>query len=255
LRFHPAACMLKPSLLLSHGFANSSAEWAECQALLGPVAETVLLGAHTVTEHAAWADRFRRSTWQDWGQPVVDRYTALAQSHPVSLGLISTSASLILMALASGQLQPLPQHIVLVDPLIEARHRWRLRTVGLWGPLVRTVDWTAGKAPEEYVNTYKTVPYEALKQLHKLCQGCARIQTLPAVPMTVFVSRQDPVVNSDSTQRFFRRYPWVQVHVLDSQLHAMVRLKGRPNVTDQDYQNQSAIVAALRCCIPGATQS
>lgn len=240
--------ILKPSLLLSHGFANSSVEWAECQAKLGPMAETVLLGGHTLTQHSEWADQFRRSTWQSWGQPLLDRYTELAQDHPVSLGLISTSATLILVALSSGQIRQLPQHIVMVDPLIEVQSRWRLRTVGLWGPLIRSVDWTVGKMPEEYQHTYKTVPYEALKALNKLCQRCARIQTLPEVPMTVFVSRNDPVVSPEKTQQFFRRYPWVQVHVLDSELHAMARLNGRPSVTNQDYKNQSIILRALMQC-------
>lgn len=248
-----AADRSKPVIITAHGFTASTFEWEEFHEFAeqdgNVLVSRVLLGGHGRN-----LAEFKKSTWQDWGRPIVDEYEALvAQGYTnISLAGASTGGALILEQISAGRFeQQAPRHFFFIDPIVVPGDK-NLTMISVVGPLL-------GNVPQENITEderrhwYTNRPHETLDQLYKLCKRVrAELQSGFKLPMgsaaKVYKTSHDTTADPISGLLIYkgmRRADGVHVDVemIDSELHVFTRLKGRDPATvravDRERQREA----------------
>lgn len=248
-----AADRSKPVIITAHGFTASTFEWEEFHEFTeqdgSVLVSRVLLGGHGRT-----MAEFKKSTWQEWGRPILDEYEALvSQGYTnISLAGASTGGALILEQISAGRFeQQVPRHFFFIDPIVVPGDK-NLTMISVVGPLL-------GNVPQENITEdershwYTNRPQEALNELYKLCKRVrSELQdgfNLPSgsvakVYKTAYDETADPV-SALLIYKGMRRADGVHVDVemIDSELHVFTRLKGRDpaavEAVDREHQREA----------------
>lgn len=214
-------------VVLAHGYSASTYEMQALQEHLQAknfLVSNVLLGGHGTS-----VDAFAPTTWKDWGEPVAAEYLKLRELgfRDVSVVGASTGGALFLEMLAAKQLEPAPQRVVLVAPLV----LFKSNTIAFTGLL----EWFGAKSSPNNLglnaegNWYRNRPVGTLKSLVDLTEivkGRLRV----GIPLEtsskalIIQSDQDPTVDPQSAQLILRGLQGnVALRMLPSQLHVPIR--------------------------------
>lgn len=251
-RFKAMARPLAQSvLILSHGFSASMAEWEEFTAYTKAKRPDILISKVVMGAHGRHLAVFKTSTWQMWGAPILNEYRQLCQQgyRRIYLGVTSMSAGLILYYLLSQQLTPIPAHLFLIDPFLNAKCAWGLKTVDYWGPLLKQLNWARGRTESERRQHYNCIPYACMQQINQFCHVLTpyvrRSFSPLRIDMTLLLASHDSIVSTKATRYFCEKNPTVTCHFFDSQHHVFTRLKGRKGVRQSDQTNQKRAFACM----------
>ncbi len=236
--------------VLAHGYSASTYEMQALEDHLeskGFLVSNVLLGGHGTN-----VDAFAKTTWKDWGSPLVKEYKALHDQgfQNVSVVGASTGGSLFLELLASQQLTPAPKRVVLVAPLV----MFKEKAIAFSGLL----EWFGAKSSPNNLgqnavgNWYRNRPVSTLKSLVDLTEvvkGQLRSGvTLDASSKALVIqSDQDPTVDPESAKLVLSGLKGSAVlRMIHSTLHVPIRL---PHVdrqwTDQEIAQQQELLAEI----------
>ncbi len=158
-----------PVIICAHGYSASTYEWEEfvdyAEGTGNVLVSNVLLGGHGRS-----VEEFKESTWEDWGQPIVDEYKALSDLGYKNINLAGSSGggALILEILLSDKLADLtvPNNIFLVDPYVIPADT-SIGFVGLIGVFVKNFP-NNDLSTEEKKHWYYNRPVETLVELNDL---------------------------------------------------------------------------------------
>lgn len=235
----------KPVVLLVHGYTATPYEWSDFARYIDQNGHgaihysNILLGGHGKSYAA-----FKKSSWQDWGAPIVDEYKALVAKgfKNISIAGVSTACPLILEQLdrsAFSYNNVRPRNIFMIDPIVEPKGgRWEKLFIstmaflgGWWGP-------TQAFSPEEFSRWYANRPFCTIKSLNELTERVQKamqrgIQLPGNTNLSVWASQGDPTVNPDGyklIQQGVRvgRGGTTSFSPVDSPFHVFTRLSGRP---------------------------
>lgn len=242
----PAALKQYPVIICIHGFGSSPFEWEEFASYAQEnecLVSNIFLGNHkSLTE-------FENSSWQSWLDSVKKEYISLTKIgfENISICASSTGATLLLHALNNKVFQPsLPlRKLIMVDPLVDINETLiyklpYLKNVIFDIPVVTTAKEKGNWIPKRPVNTVVQL-LDLISKTKTLLNS--KFTALNHVKLTIFNSKNDPVIKSNSADTivtaFKRNYIAKVDHVkIDSDLHVFSRLKGRDNIQIKDIKNQ-----------------
>jgi carboxylesterase len=239
-----------PVIIAVHGYSATTFEWDEfrtyCNAKGNVLISQVLLGGHGRTY-----EEFKKSTWEDWQEPILAEYNALRDEGYTNISFAGSSAACPLMMdlIKKGKIGANGMnHIFMVDPIVIPSSKL-LTIIGLVGPMMGYLETTL--TPAEEGHWYHFRPHETLKQLLDLTEKARKdLQkgySLPAgVRVKVYKSIKDPTAdavsavlinkglkNSDGSK--------IDIEMIDSELHVVTRLSGRDNITQHDRDIQTHV--------------
>jgi len=236
-----------PVIMVAHGYSATTFEWDEFRAFadsnVNILVSQVLLGGHGRTY-----EEFKKSTWEDWQEPIMTEYNALRAKGYTNISFAGSSAScpLIMDLIKKGKIGNNGlKHIFLVDPIVIPSDKL-LTIIGLVGPMLGYLETPMTAAEEGH--WYHFRPQETMKQLLDLTVNTRRdLQkgySLPAgIRMKVYKSIKDPTADAVSAVLIYKGLKnsdgsRIDIEMIDSDLHVMTRLNGRDNVTQHDRDIQ-----------------
>ena len=245
-----AAQKITPVVMAVHGYTATTFEWDEfrtyCNAKGNVLISQVLLGGHGRTY-----EEFKKSTWQDWQEPILTEYNALRAKGYTNINFAgsSTACPLVMDLIKNGHIGAGGmKHILMIDPIVIPSAKI-MTLVGLVGPMLGYTD-NKNTAGEEG-HYYHFRPQETTKQLFDLTVKTRKdlqegYQLPSGIRLKVYKSIKDPsadavsavliykgLTNSDGTK--------IDIEMLDSELHVVTRLAGRDNVTQHDRDIQTHV--------------
>jgi carboxylesterase len=235
-----AADLLKPVVIAVHGFSASTFEWTEFKEWAATkndiLTSLVLLGGHG----RDYAD-FKKATWSDWQQPIIDEYNKLVNLgyQHIHFAASSTGCPLVLNMIRRKLADTRPlRKVMLVDPIIIPGNKQLALIPGLKGMITYT-ETTIEKGEGGY--WYKYRPAEALQELEKIARqeriALEKGYTLPeGIRLKVYKSLQDNAVDPLSAVQLFKGLMHhdgtaIDVSMENSSLHVFTRLRGRDAYT------------------------
>lgn len=239
-----------PVIIAVHGYSSSTFEWDEfrtyCDAKANILISQVLLGGHGRTY-----EEFKKSTWEDWQEPIMTEYNALLAKGYTNINFAgsSTAGTLVLDLIKKGKIGVNGMnHIFLVDPIVVPSDKL-LTIIGLVGPMMGYLETPLPTAEEGH--WYHFRPQETLKQLLNLTEKSRKdLQqgfNLPAgIRLKVYKSVKDPTADPVSAVLIYKGLKNsngsnIDIEMIDSELHVVTRLDGRDNITQHDRDNQKHI--------------
>ncbi len=239
-----------PVIIVSHGYTATTFEWDEfrtyCDTKANILVSQVLLGGHGRTY-----EDFKKSTWEDWQEPIITEYNALRDKGYTNINFAGTSTScpLVMDLIKKGQIGDNGmKHIFLVDPIVVPSDKL-LTLIGLVGPMMGYLEST--NTPAEEGHWYHFRPQETLKQLLNLIVKSRKdLQdgySLPVgIRMKVYKSIKDPTADPVSAVLIYKGLKNndgsnIAVEMIDSELHVSTRLNGRDNITQHDRDIQTHV--------------
>lgn len=236
--------------ILAHGFSASTYEMKALQEFLegkGYLISNVLLGGHGTN-----VDAFAKTTWKDWGSPLVAEYQKLRELGFTDISVVgaSTGGSLFLEMLGSQKLTPAPKRVVLVAPLV----LFKDKAIAFAGVL----EWLGAKSSPNNLgqnavgNWYRNRPVSTLKSLVDLTEIVkgklrAGISLEAETKVLVIQSDQDPTVDPESAKLILAGLKGnTSLRMLHSKQHVPIR---PPHVdrnwTDQEIAQQQELLAEI----------
>lgn len=242
-----ASDLLKPVVILVHGFTACTFEWTEfrdwSKSKNDFMVSVVLMGGHGRDYQT-----FRSATWKDWQQPVIDEYNKLKSLgyKKINLAGSSTGCPIILDMVSHNKIDAsILQHIFFIDPIIVPSNK-SLSLIHVVGPMLGYVK--SDMDPGENGFWYKYRPYQALEQLNDLTKKERKevengIKLPTGVTLKIFKAKSDGsadpisavllhkgVKNGDGTK--------AEVIMIDTKLHVYARLHGRASYSNTDKDQQ-----------------
>ena len=239
-----------PVIIVGHGYTATTFEWDEFRSYADSkgnlLVSQVLLGGHGRTY-----EDFKKSTWEDWQEPILTEYNALRAKGYTNINFAgsSTSCPLVMDLVKTGKIgENGMKHIFLVDPIVVSSNKL-LTLVGLVGPMLGYMETTMTAGEEGH--WYHFRPQETLKQLLNLTEKTRKdLQegyNLPAgIRMKVYKSIKDPTADAVSAVLIYKGLKnsdgsGIDVEMIDSELHVVTRLSGRDNITQHDRDIQAHV--------------
>ena len=239
-----------PVIIAVHGYSASTFEWDEFRTYTNANADIlisqVLLGGHGRTY-----EEFKNSTWEDWQEPIMTEYNALRDKGYTNINFAgsSTACPLVMDMIKKGEIGDNGmKHIFLIDPIVIPSDKL-LTLIGLVGPMTGYLETT--NTPTEEGHWYHFRPQETLKQLlnliDKVRKDLQKGYNLPAgTHMKVYKSIKDPSADAVSAVLIYKGLKNsdgsnIDIEMIDSELHVMIRLDGRDNITQQDRNIQTHV--------------
>ena len=244
----------KPVIITVHGFTASTFEWEEFRGHAAAdervLVSSVLLGGHGRSVYV-----FQKSTWQEWGAPILDEYDALVAAGYTNISLVgaSTGGALILEHLAAGAFgssRPAPNKVYFIDSIVVPGDKL-LTLISLVGPILKNSlsDGNDMERPHWYSNR----PAEALDQLYTLTKHVrsqlSRGVTLPeGTSAKIYKTNGDRSADPVSALLMHQGMQDaggnpVEVEMFDSDLHVFTRLQARSPgiVSEADIARQERV--------------
>lgn len=252
-----------PVIIAAHGYSASTFEWLEFRQFVGDdipfvagrtdtlanpqaLVSLVLLGGHGQD-----IEDFRRSSWQDWGKPILAEYQALvAQGYKnISIAGSSTGCPLILDHLSRDRMDvPPPNRIFLIDPIVAPSAKI-LSLIGLLGPIVGNSP--ADNNQKEKAHWYTNRPQETLNELYSLTNIIKnRLEdgiTLPqGTRAKVWKAKEDALADPIGALLLYKGLKTseggrIDVEMVDTKKHVFTRLAGREGVSKADYDRRDEV--------------
>jgi carboxylesterase len=244
----------KHVIIAVHGYTASTFEWSEFDEWSADSTyrvSQVLLGGHGRTY-----EDLKASTWEDWGESIVEEYEALESLGYKKISLVgsSTGATLILELLRSNYFDNhlSPKNVFLIDPIVVPSSKLQ-SIVGIIGPMLVYVESDQPKEDDQY--WYHFRPQETIVELNELItkvrKGLEKGFNLPTdTYLKVFHSKYDPTANSLSSVLIYKGLTKsdkskIDVQIMDSDIHVFTRLKQRDYVTQLNKTNQSDVFTQM----------
>ena len=197
----------KPILIAGHGFGGTPYEWDElCEYLESNSSvrvSQVLLGGHGSSFAV-----LEKSSWEEWGEPLLREYHALSNKGYRSIHWIgcSTSCALIAYYLWKRQIAASEKgtKVFFVDPFLKLRS-----PMFKWLPLLKffksSVDMREGRTEIANLHWHPFYPTKALDQLRILGKNVESILKsgfkLPShMDLTLYQADQDPRLDFRNTR-------------------------------------------------------
>jgi len=239
-----------PVIIVGHGYTASTFEWDEFRTYADSkgnlLVSQVLLGGHGRTY-----EDFKKSTWEDWQEPIMTEYNALLAKGYTNINFAgsSTSCPLVMDLIKKGKIgENGLKHIFLVDPIVVSSNKL-LTLIGLVGPMLGYMETTMTTGEEGH--WYHFRPQETMKQLLNLTEKTRKdLQegyNLPAgIQMKIYKSIKDPTADAVSAVLIYKGLKNsdgsnIDVEMIDSELHVTTRLAGRDNITQHDRDIQEHV--------------
>jgi len=236
-----------PVVIAVHGYSATTYEWDEFRTYADAkgdlLVSQVLLGGHGRTY-----EEFKKSTWEDWQEPILTEYNALRAKGYTNINFAgsSTACPLVLDLIQKGIIGDNGmKHLFLVDPIVVSSDK-TLTLIGLVGPMLGYLETT--NTPTEEGHWYRFRPQETLQQLLKVIDLSRKeLQKGFKLPVDtqvkVYKSIQDPTADAVSAVLIYKGLKNsdgtnIGMEMIDSKLHVAIRLNGRDNVTQLDRDNQ-----------------
>ncbi|HEY5511334.1 MAG TPA: hypothetical protein VIK10_09935 [Prolixibacteraceae bacterium] len=233
-----------------HGYSASTFEWDEFRNYFKAndkiLVSQVLLGGHGRTY-----EEFKKSTWEDWQEPIMTEYNALRAKGYTNINFAgsSTACPLVMDLIKKSKIGVNGmKHIFLVDPIVIPSDKL-LTLIGLVGPMMGYTE--TPMTPAEEGHYYHFRPQETLKELLNLIEKSRKdLQqgyNLPAgIRLKVYKSIKDPSANAVSAVLIYKGLKNsdgsnIDVEMIDSELHVVTRLNGRENITQHDRDIQTHV--------------
>lgn len=248
-----AADRSRPVVIAVHGFTASTYEWREfreyAEANSDVLVSLVLLGGHGRS-----IDAFEKSSWEEWGAPILDEYrTLVAQGYTdVSFAGSSTGGALLLEQFASGVYRDrAPGELFLIDPIVVPGNKLLTLVRGV-GPIIRNSPQENGTEKEKPY-WYTNRPYQALVQLDELSRRVRDrladgIELPEGTRAKVYKTSRDETADPVSAVYIYRGLRHadggrIEVQMFDSALHVFTRLNGRdPSTVDAEDRARQRLV-------------
>lgn len=250
----PEASKSQPVVVLAHGFAAT--EW-ETQLIADQLRAGGFLVSHTLLGgHGDSVKAFEQSNWKTWGAPVLKEIADLRALGYSKISLVGTSTGcpLLLEGIASGSINPVPERIVLVSPMIEPTSKLIGYTGALgWIGVKTKVSATEGKSKGNWYHNWPATTLTSLLDLSEVIK--ARLNKGIAMPTTtkvlVLQSKVDNTVDPKAANLIVLgvKGGQVELRMLDSTLHVPLRPDG---IDDRNY---TAEEATLRTQLLGDIQT
>lgn len=253
-----------PVIIAAHGYTASTFEWLEFRRYAGDVHPykadrdstdtlrnpAVLVSLVLLGGHGQDIADFEKSTWQQWGAPILDEYNALVAKgyRNISLAGASTGCPLILDHLHRNRMDTVPPNrVFFVDPIIVPTAKL-LSLVSVLGPIMGNspADATDKEKPHWYTNR----PQETLNELYTLTNLTKnRLEdgiTLPKGTLAkVWKAKKDALADPIGALLLYKGLKTsdgnrIAVQMVDTKKHVFTRLAGRngPVPGDVNYQLQ-----------------
>lgn len=239
-----------PVVIAVHGYSATTFEWDEfrsyCDSRACVLVSQVLLGGHGTSY-----EDFKQSTWKDWQEPILAEYTALRAKGYTNINFVgsSTACPLMLDLITRGEISSNSmRHIFMVDPIIIPSDKM-LSMIGLVGPMLGYIE--ASNTPAEEGHWYHYRPQETLQQLSDLIDKTRKdLQNGIVLPegtlVKVYKSIKDPVADAVSAVLIYKGLSnsdgsYIDVEMLQSELHVVTRLNGRETITPHDLEVQAHV--------------
>jgi carboxylesterase len=236
-----------PVVIAVHGYSATTFEWDEFRTYADSkgniLVSQVLLGGHGRTY-----EEFKKSTWEDWQEPIMTEYNALHAKGYTNINFAgsSTACPLVMDLINNGKIgADGMKNIFLIDPIVISSDKL-LTLIGLAGPMMGYKESTNTATEEGHYYHYR--PQETLQQLLKLTEKVRKdLQTgfnMPAgLHLKVYKSIKDPVADAVSAVLIYKGLKNsngsnIEVEMLESELHVLTRLTGRDNITQHDKDIQ-----------------
>lgn len=243
----------KKVIIAVHGFSASTFEWDELREFIeNSKSESVLLSQVLLGGHGRSYEDFKASSYEDWQESIKTEYDNLIALGFTDITLVcsSTGCPLILDLLNIKYFGKELKEVFLIDPIIIPSDKM-LSIVGVAGPILGYVESDLSAGEEKY--WYKYRPYETLKELNSLIIKVRKQLednlTIGDVKMTVYKSLKDDAADPVSAVLLYKgvktNYGKINVEMIDSDLHVFTRLDLRPNVSPNDFYNQSKVFSAI----------
>lgn len=239
-----------PVILMAHGFTATSYEWNDfARYIEGNSKGTIRYSQVTLGGHGRSIEEFKESDWHDWGKPILDEYTALVNKGFSNISLVgsSTACALILEQLSSGFYggeKITPKNVFFIDPIVEPLNLANSMMVQMGTFAGQSLGPTRASSPEELSNWYGDYPFASLQSLDDLTKNVKHaldegFELPPQTKLTVWASEGDPIVNP-AGYKFIQNGVRtgdggnVEYYPVESRLHVITRLSGRPQATQED---------------------
>lgn len=240
-----------PVLVAAHGYTASTFEWLELRQHAGDTARgapSVLVSLVLLGGHGRDIGEFRKSTWEQWGAPILAEYDSLVKLGYKNISLVgaSTGCPLILDHVGRGRFKPQPPNqIFLIDPIVSPSAKV-LSLIGLVGPIL-------GNSPEkgteeEQPHWYTNRPAETLDELYTLVNLTKnRLEngiTLPAgTSAMVWKAKKDALADPVGALLLYKGLKTsegnrIEVEMVDTRKHVFTRLRGRSSYDEADVALQ-----------------
>jgi len=234
-----AADKQKNVVIAVHGFSASNFEWLEfhswARSKTDVYVSRVLLGGHGRNY-----EDFRKATWQNWQEPIIDEYNRLRGMGYTKINFItsSTGCPLVLDLVASKKIDTdMLKHIYFIDPIIVPSNKLLPLIPVLGGIIINYSTTQLDEAENGY--WYKYRPHQALNELDKITRTSRKkLQkgiTLPSgVSLNVYKSEKDGSADPVSAVMIKKGIKGCNVNMVNSNLHVFTRLLGRSSYTNED---------------------
>ena len=240
----------KPVIICAHGFAATTYEWWEFRQYAHSVrGDSVLTSLILLGGHGRSTDAFGESSWEDWGEPILDEYNALVDLGYTNISLAgsSTGGTLIANFLAEGKFTAVPpKYVFMVDALV-VPHNKMLTAAPVAQIFVKNAPRNSNETEKRY--WYTNRPISTLKELNEISSRVknrlARGFTLPeSTQAIVYKSEVDDAVDPVSAYLMYlgmkeSNGDHVDVRMLDSELHVFTQLQSRESeatAADEELQ-------------------
>lgn len=254
---NPDSNTLRKRIVIAvHGYTSSTYEWKEfrqyAEADTSVLVSLVLLGGH-----GSDLKEFQKSTWEMWGRPILEEFTALARMGYGNLSLICSSAGCpLILEYVHGRAfdtLPFPKHLMMIDPIVVPTAKL-LSAANLVGPLLGNSP-NLGDTPEEQQNWYQNRPAETLAELYELINRVKNeledgFKLPPGTRCKVWKSLQDASVDPVSALLIYKGLRLadgnrIEAELVASKLHVFTRLAGRIIATSADTVLQQSVFAEI----------
>lgn len=162
-----------PIIILAHGFSATSYEWKDFVQYLDEHRHLninysmLVLGGHGRSLQA-----FRKSTWHDWGRPILEEFNALVKFGftNINIAASSTACALVLEQLSHGSYaNPTAlKNIFFIDPIVEPQSFIFRNGVYLLSFSDKSYGPSQPFTPEEFPHWYGYRPYVTINSLNEL---------------------------------------------------------------------------------------
>lgn len=236
----------KKVIITVHGFSATNFEWQEFASWANTkpdlLVSRVLLGGHG----RDYAD-FKKASWHDWQQPVIEEYNRLTTLgyHRIYIAASSTGCPLVLDAIHEKKITgDQLQKLFFIDPIVIPSNKLLPLIPVLGGTVIDYSETTMEQGEDGY--WYRFRPYQALKELNKITHHIRKklekgISLPGAVTLKVYKSEHDGSADPLSAVLIEKGVQGSEVKMVDSHLHVFTRLKGRNSVSDDDKKRQQQV--------------